>query len=616
MHRSIRVPYPTLTALVVLLSSLASPLARAQDQPPPGAIKALIVPIGSSKRLQMTTKKPMSKVVNEKENVARVQAVVDDPTTIVVTGLEAGLTRIVLADNSTPPNQEVYDVVVQVDIEYLRSVLKRTVPTANVEPIPGPNNTLVLHGWVEHAEDVEIIMTAARAAVGSSVTNALRVAGVQQVQLCVTVAKVSRSQLRRMAFNFLTDTKNTFFGSFVGQAATLPTSVGVGSAQLNVAASGVALSGVPGAPNGAGTNLFFGVIHQSWGLLTFLQALKDESVVKTLASPVLVTESGRPASFLSGGEQAIPIPAGLGQVGVQFEEFGTRLNFLPIVKGGGKIHLEVEPEVSALDQAFGTSIQGTVVPGRTTQRVHTSVELEDGQTFVIGGLIERDITGNITKVPILGELPFIGAAFSSKGFTELETELVILVTPHLVDAQSCDQLVKLLPGQETRNPDDFELFLENILEAPRGQREICFPRGYVPAYKNGPSAGRYPCGLNGGCNSCGSGGCATGGCGTAPGSTLLPGASLTSPAGSVAPNMVGNEARKSSPLPSQATLPMTGTKDMPAGLTPAGDNDAEKPAADDLPTAAPAVDVSQPADLPPSLDEKPRDDKTGNPDKP
>ena len=99
--------------------------------------------------------------------------------------------------------------------------------------------------------------------------------------------------------------------------------------------------------------------------------------------------------------------------------------------------------------------------------------MEDGQTFVIGGLIQRSINSSTSKVPVLGDVPFLGAAFSSKSFTETESELVILVTPHLVDAMACDQAPKILPGQETRSPDDFELFLEGILEAPRGPRVVC-----------------------------------------------------------------------------------------------------------------------------------------------
>jgi pilus assembly protein CpaC len=228
--------------------------------------------------------------------------------------------------------------------------------------------------------------------------------------------------------------------------------------------------------------------------------------------------SGRQASFLVGGEQAIPVPAGLGQVGVQFEEFGTRLNFIPVVLGNGKIHLEVEPEVSALDPAAGTNIQGTVVPGRATQRVRTTVQLETGQTFVIGGLIQHTVNATTSKVPVLGDLPFLGAAFSSKSFNEVEQETVVLVTPHLVDGMACDQFPKCLPGMETRTPDDFELFLEGILEAPRGQRSVCEGKVYVPAYMHSPTVEQFPCGDHGMWNGHGHGGrrlgnCSSGNCG-------------------------------------------------------------------------------------------------------
>ena len=164
-----------------------------------------------------------------------------------------------------------------------------------------------------------------------------------------------------------------------------------------------------------------------------------------------------------------------------------------------------KPEISNIDQAVGTSINGTVVPGRSTQSIHTTVEMEDGQTLVLGGLIQNTVQATTRKLPILGDLPFLGVAFSSKDFREEEDELVVMITPHVVDPMSCDQLPKYLPGQETRSPDNFELFLEGILEAPRGQREVCPDNRYLPAYRNGPSADVFPCGDNngrrcGGCN--------------------------------------------------------------------------------------------------------------------
>jgi pilus assembly protein CpaC len=488
-------------ALCVLLPALG----RAQEKPPQ-LTGSLVVPIGGTQRLQMAKKQAISKAINRNEAVLRVSPVYGDPTTVLLNGLEPGVAIVTLIDEAN--KEENFQVVVQLDVEYLKSLLKRAVPTANIDPIPGANNTIVLNGTVPRAEDIEVALRIAQSIVlgPDRVINHLRVDGVQQVQLCVTVAAVSRQEFRAMAFNFLYSGRDVFFGSTVGQAVINPTSIGLGG----VLSSGGAAIGSPGVPGGQPVNAFFGVIGNGATFLGFLQALRDEEVTKLLAEPRLVTISGKPASFLSGGEQAVPVPAGLGQVGVQFEEFGTRLNFLPIVLGDGRIHLEVEPEVSSLNQAFGTSIQGTIVPGRTTQRVHTTVDIEPGQTLVIGGLIQKEVNGNTQKVPVLGDLPYIGAAFRAVAYTEQESELLVLVTPHLVDPMSCDQLPKYLPGMETRSPDDCELFLEGILEAPRGSREAWQGGHYQAPYKNGPTAAQFPCaGGNGG--ACGSGSCGSSG---------------------------------------------------------------------------------------------------------
>jgi pilus assembly protein CpaC len=448
----------------------------------------------------MTTKKRISRVLNPRENVLRVQPVANEPTSVLITGLDAGTSRITLIDEDN--GQETVEVIVQFDVEYLRTLLARAVPTACILPIPGANNTIILTGTVAHAEDVDIVIRAAGSIVGGPerIINALRVGGVQQVQVDVVVVRVLRSELRRMSFDFLEVGQHHILASTVGGALTIP-STGI----AGTLPGAPVITNTIGTPNGVPANLFLGVFNPEQAFFGLLQALKDESVLKVKAEPRLVSLSGRPSSFLDGGEQAVPVPAGLGQVGIQFEEFGTRLNCLPIVLGNGRIHLEVEPEVSDLNPAFGTTINGTTVPGRSTQRVHTTVELEDGQTYVIGGLIQHEVTGLTSKVPIVGEIPYLGAAFSRKSFNEVEFELIILVTPHLVDAMACNQVPKVLPGQETRSPDDFELFLEGILEAPHGSRDV-WPNGrYEPAFKHDPTSEVFPCGSNG--NSCGRTGC-------------------------------------------------------------------------------------------------------------
>ncbi len=555
-------------AVLLALTLIGTTESRAQDQKPTGT---LIVPLGGTKELQMTTKKPIKDAKTNMQGPLAIQPFAGDPTRILLSGVQVGQVQLTLIDidNKT----EIYIVIIQIDIEYLKTQLRIAAPTATVVP-QAAGNSIILNGHVKHAEDVDTILKVVQCLPNVCVINHMTVGGVQQVQVDIVVAQVTRSKARSMTFNFLTDTKNFYFGSTIGQAVVNPTTVGVGG-QFGAFP---ALIGTPGTPAGVPTNILSGVIHSSWGLLTFLEALKQEGVAKVITEPRIVTLSGRPASYLVGGEQAIPVPAGLGQVGVQFEEFGTRLNVLPIVLGDGRIHLEVEPEVSSLDAANGTTIDGTVVPGRDTTRINTTVELESGQTFILAGLIQHVVAGTLDKVPVIGDLPFIGAAFSSKSFTDTEVELVILMTPHLVDPADCSQIPHILPGQETRNPDDFELFLEQILEAPRGPRKVFVDHQYIAPYKNGPTAKEIPCaggtGAGGAGGNCASGNCASGTGGTGDWRTRATpsGAPAQVPSAAQLPPSPppGQVPAAPQALPRPDNLPLTnGPTAEPPGLTPA-----------------------------------------------
>jgi pilus assembly protein CpaC len=548
--------------------------SQAQDQPTP-----ILVPLGGIKEVQMTTKKAIKKAEVKRDGIVNIKPVPGDPTKITLVGVAPETTTLELTDENG--KTESYLVIVQRDVENLRAQLRRNLPTANITVEPISESAVVLKGTVARAADT-LAVEAIASALGFRPINQLMVAGPQQVQLDVVVAIVSRSEFRRMAFDFLFNSKNFFFASTGAGAVGVPATIGTSGA-LTSAAGG--LVGTVGSPNGAASNILFGVLHQNANFLGFLQALRDDNILKLMAEPKLVTISGRPASFLAGGEQAIPVPAGLGQVGVQFEEFGTRLNFLPIVLGDGRIHLEVEPEVSTLDPANGTVIQGTVVPGRDTHRVNTTVELEVGHTFVIGGLIQHTVLGSTTKVPILGDLPFAGVFFSRKEYQETEDEVLILVTPHLVEAVDCSQAPKVLPGEETRSPDDFELFLEGILEAPRGQRCVFEGHDYVAPYKHSPSANMYPCGDK--CPGCFSGvggrGCGTGGCGTGNGG------------GGCASGNCGAPAPRLTPTGTSATLTPTVPQALPVAtpVVPTADTSATAPTEEQpatVPAAAPAAD--------------------------
>jgi pilus assembly protein CpaC len=223
-----------------------------------------------------------------------------------------------------------------------------------------------------------------------------------------------------------------------------------------------------------------------------------------------VTLSGRPGRVVSGGEVPILTSSGQGAPNVAYKQFGTVVNFLPIVMNG-KIHLEVRPELSAINQANGITIQGvvpTVVPGFSTRSAECAVELEDGQTLAIGGLIQNTVNSTIQRVPIVGQIPGLAMFFTNKSYNEIEEELLIIVTPRLVDGFDCTRIPKYLPGRETRSPDDFELFLEGIMEAPRGPRTLApHLRDYKGAHMSSPNIGQIPCGNGGGIG--GVNGCST-----------------------------------------------------------------------------------------------------------
>lgn len=516
MHQFIRRPGGMAAGLSLAWLTLAGAAAFAQPAPAPapGTVAvdrttgATLVPLGGSQPLQMRPKggkSPLIKaVLNEKEQVARITPDATNPRAVVITGLTAGTTRVTLTDVDN--NVETYEIVVQLDLDYLKSLLRRSVPTANIDIIPGVNNVLILTGNVAHAEDVDVILRVAGSVVGGgpqNLINAMTVGGVSQVQLDVVVATVNRTEARNQGFNFLIGDRLYPFSSTVGNLTPFQNLTSSSIAGVSGASVGGMAAGGGGAQGGILTagataaNIVFGVVPANF--IGVLQALRQNNLAKLLAEPKLVVLSGRQATFRSGGQQAVPQVGGIGgNTGVSFIPFGTELTFLPLVFGNGRIYLEVEPSITNLDQGNGTSIGGVLVPGRVEQSVRTAVMMEDGQTFAIGGLIQNITAAASIKTPVLGDLPFVGGLFNTVQHQEQEIEVLVLITPHLVDPMDCNQSPKKLPGRETRSPDDVELFLEGLLEAPRGQRKLFDGHQYVPAYKNDPFSSKFPCARNGG----------------------------------------------------------------------------------------------------------------------
>jgi pilus assembly protein CpaC len=476
-------------ALVLTLGLIGLTGSHTKAQPvdpknPPSVVVdktgALIVPLGGVVAFDPKLDVPPTDLIISREDVLGVRLDPGDPKKLLLTGRTAGLSQLTIVQKDRP--QLKFDVIVQADLALLRSLIKRTVPTANVDVQPGFGNSIVLSGYVTSPQDADYVARLANSAVGgnsSNVINAIQIGGVQMVQIDVVIASVDRNQLRTRGFDFaLPGAGNgTAFNSLVSgllgaQVAGAGAPTFSGSANLQLAIT---------------PNRFFGA----------LQALRTEGVAKFLAEPKIVTQTGRPATFRAGGQQAILSgTSGITGPGVTLVPFGTELDVLPIVYGNGQIWLDINPRVTAVSQGLGITVNGANSPGFTEQSVRSTVMLESGQTFAIGGLIQTSVQASATKVPVLGDLPFVGVGFSSLTYQTRESELVILVTPRLVGPLDQCQAPKRLPGQETRTPDDYELFLENILEAPRGQRKVWNGKCYNAPYKCDPTLGKYPCAGN------------------------------------------------------------------------------------------------------------------------
>ena len=513
MHPTTHARWPRLFAGLVLAAGLAGAAANGQPPtaqpavppaPPIGDVRvdtktgALVVPVGGLVRFDPKLPKgeiPTDILVSN-ESVLQVRLDQNNPSILLLTGRAPGLARLSIVLKGKPRLD--FDVIVQPDYDLLRSLIKRTVPTANVEVTPGVGTVVILSGYVTSPQDADIIARLANSQVGgsaSNVINAIQVGGVQQVQIDVVIASVNRSEIRSRGFDFSVAGTSAQFRSIVS-GLILPPSGGVGAVGLSPSA-----------------NLQLGIAPAQ--LTTALQALRTEGVAKFLAEPRVVTQTGRPAFFRAGGQQAtVSATSGISGPGSQLVPFGTELEVLPIVYGNGQIWLEINPRITAVDFGLGIVINGSPTPGFTDQQVRCAVMLESGQTYAIGGLIQNSMAATASRVPVLGDLPFVGTLFSSVRHEERETELVILVTPRLVAAMDCNQVPRRLPGRETRSPDDYELFLEGILEAPRGQRKVWNGRCYNAAYKCDPSVANFPC-VGNLCNgpvgqagsSCGTSGC-------------------------------------------------------------------------------------------------------------
>ncbi|CAG2154315.1 type II and III secretion system protein family protein [Cupriavidus plantarum] len=244
------------------------------------------------------------------------------------------------------------------------------------------------------------------------------------VQVDVKVMEISKTIIKEVGLNFVKQNGGFAFGSFS------PTTI----SKITPSPQGMDIEGT--VPIASAFNLL--AASASRGLFANLSILEANGLVRVLAEPTLVTLSGQSASFLAGGEIPIPVPQALGTTTIQFKPFGIGLTVSPTVISSQRIALKVAPEASDLDPSRGIQINGASVPAIVTRRADTMIELGDGESFVIGGLVSRNTVSNVNKVPFLGDLPIIGAFFKNLNFHQEDRELVIIVTPHLVKPMAKD----------------------------------------------------------------------------------------------------------------------------------------------------------------------------------
>jgi pilus assembly protein CpaC len=381
-------------------------------------------------------------------------ATVVRPREILVDGKAPGTISLILWGDNTRVQ---YDVVVEQPVSALEQQIHRLFPDEKVV-VTSNAEGIVLSGSASSTQVMLRIGEVVRAAAPkSNVINMLQVPGgsdAQQVMLQVRVAEVNRRALMEFGSSFFTGA--TGAGDWIGRGTTgqFPSVNFTEMTRTTTTTNGVRTTNLDGKMEFSDfLNIF--LFNTSWNAGTLIRALKQTGYFQSLAEPNLIAYNNREASFLAGGEFPIPVVNGVGQVSIEFKEFGVRLNFTPTI-AGDLIRLKVRPEVSELDFNNGITLEGFRIPALQVRRAETEVELRDGQSFAVAGLIDNTSQTDRAAIPLLSQVPIIGHLFSSKAERQERTELLVLITPRLVRPLNPDEVPALptLPGRFLPPGDD------------------------------------------------------------------------------------------------------------------------------------------------------------------
>jgi pilus assembly protein CpaC len=376
------------------------------------------------------------------------------PNDLLLTAKKSGSTQLIIWDEAG--NTQIMNVEVATPVAMLQKKLQSLFPESTIK-VEDVNGTVTLTGQVhdlESARQAELISVPYSGS--NKIVDLLEVGGGQQVMLKVKFAEVSKQAEKELGFNFGGNDGTSIFGSNLGK-----NTLGISSGGVGPGSGATSLLAIPtGALSGAsmfGTGQFANI-----AFAYFVDSLESNSLLRTLAEPNLVTTSGQKATFLAGGSFPYPVPqsgtGGGSTITIQFQPYGVSLTFTPIVLGNGRIRLDVNPDVSALDFSHTVTLDGTSVPGLTDRNVHTTVELAEGQTYALAGLLQDQISASNSQFPILGDIPVLGALFRSVSYQKNQTELVVLVTPVLVHGIDPGNVTPV-PGEKWRDPTGAQLYM-------------------------------------------------------------------------------------------------------------------------------------------------------------
>ena len=397
------------------------------------AIADSLVKVEINKGKMIRFSAPASSVVVADPTTADVQVV--SPKMVFVYGKKIGETSLsAVGENDETIFQGVIDVTH--NLSSLKRTIDRVAPDSNVT-FKTVDGGLVIDGSAASVQESENIRSVAAAFVGSTdkVVNMMTTGGGDQVMLQVKIVEMARTDLKKIGVNLQASLTG---GGIVSQVVNGPLAATV----INSARAGA-------------TNLQSTLTGGSGTLSGLVEALENQGLATVLAEPSLTTVTGKPASFLAGGQYPIPVAGTDGTVTVQYQPFGVSLNFTPVVMSNDRISVLVNPEVSTLNFANPIQVAGFTYPILDTRKAQATVELGSGQTFVLAGLLRNDSSNNISKLPGAGDIPILGALFRSQSFQNNQTELVILVTPYVVHPVSEAKKIQT-PLDGFKPPTDIE----------------------------------------------------------------------------------------------------------------------------------------------------------------